>query len=119
MGMSWLLPRIVGMTRAAELMLTGRRLGAEEAERIGLVLKVVPDGKVVEAALEIAEQILRNTPFGVWMTKTTMWSNVETSSLEAAIDLEARTQILGFATQDQQEQMDAVREKRPPRYTNH
>jgi enoyl-CoA hydratase len=118
MGLGWLLPRLVGMSRAAELLLTGRRLDAAEAERIGLVLRVVPDGQVVDAAIEIAERIAANTPLGVWMTKATMWSCLETPSLEAAIDLEARTQILGTMTQDFVEQMQSSREKRPPKYGN-
>lgn len=118
MGMSYLLPRIVGFTRAAELLLTGRRLEAAEAERIGLLVRVVPDGEVVDAALGIGEQIARNTPFGVSMTKATMWSNLETTSLEAAIDLEARTQILALQTEDATEQATALRERREPRYRN-
>lgn len=118
MGLSWLLQRIVGATRAAELVLTGRRLEAKEAARIGLVLEVVPDGQVVDAALELAGRIVANTPFGTWMGKATLWSNLEVGSLEAAIDLEARTQILALSTADAGEQLQAFREKRPPRYTN-
>jgi enoyl-CoA hydratase len=118
MGLSWLLQRIVGATRAAELVLTGRRLDAHEAARIGLVLETVPDGEVVTAALSLAEQILANTPMGTWMGKATLWSNLEISSLEAAIDLEARTQILTLATEDAQEQRQAALERRPPNYTN-
>src|SRR5438094_7754551 len=76
LGLSWLLQRIVGATRAAELVLTGRRLDAVEAERIGLVLRVVPDDAVVDAAVQLAEQIVDNTPFGTWMGKSTLWSNL-------------------------------------------
>jgi len=119
MGLSWLLQRIVGATRAAELVLTGRRVDAEEAGRIGLVLEVVPDGEVVGAALALAEQIVVNSPLGTWMGKATLWSNLEIPSLEAAIDLEARTQILTLATADAREQLAAFRERRPARYTNH
>ena len=119
MGLSWLLQRIVGATRAAELVLTGRRVEADEAARIGLVLDTVPDGAVVDAALALAEQIIVNTPMGTWMGKATLWSNLEISSLEAAIDLEARTQILTLGTDDAREQLQAYREGRPARYTNH
>ena len=118
LGLSWLLQRIVGATRAAELVLTGRRLDAVEAERIGLVLRVVPDDAVVDAAVQLAEQIVDNTPFGTWMGKSTLWSNLEIGSLEAAIDLEARTQILALATEDAVEQRDAIRQRRPPKYRN-
>jgi len=119
MGLSWLLQRIVGATRAAELVLTGRRVEADEAARIGLVLETVPEGDVVNAALALAEQIIVNTPMGTWMGKATLWSNLEISSLEAAIDLEARTQILTLGTDDAREQLQAYRQGRPARYTNH
>ncbi len=119
MGLSWLLQRIVGATRAAELVLTGRRVDGDEAARIGLVLETVAEGKVVDAALALAEQIIVNTPLGTWMGKATLWSNLEISSLEAAIDLEARTQILTLATDDAREQLEAYREGRAARYTNH
>src|ERR1700692_651064 len=62
MGLSWLLQRIVGATRAAEIVLTGRRVDGDEAARIGLVLETVPDGAVVDAALALADQIIVNTP---------------------------------------------------------
>jgi enoyl-CoA hydratase len=119
MGLSWLLQRIVGATRAAELVLTGRRVDGDEAARIGLVLETVPDGQVVDAALALADQIIVNTPFGTWMGKATLWSNLEISSLTAAIDLEARTQVLTLGTEDGKEQLAAFRERRPPVYKNH
>lgn len=115
-GVSYLLPRLVGASRAFELMLTGRFVDAAEAEGIGLVLRVVPDGQAVEAALEVAEAIRANSPFGVWMTKQVMWSNLEAGSLQAAIDLENRTQILTTFTEDQREAMLAFLEKRPPEF---
>lgn len=117
-GVSYLLPRLIGASKAFELMLTGRFVDAEEAERIGLVSRVVEDASVVDAALEVAEQISANSPFGVAMTKEVMWSNLEASSLQAAIDLENRTQILTTFTEDMPEAMQAFLEKRPPRYTN-
>ena len=117
-GVSWMLPRLVGASRAFELMLTGRLIDAAEAERIGLVLEVVPDGQVVDAALELAERICANSPFGVWMTKEVMWSNLEISSLQAGIDLENRTQLLTTFSEDMQEAMAAFLEKRPPRFEN-
>lgn len=117
-GVSYLLPRLVGASKAFELMLTGRFVLADEAERIGLVSRVVPDGEVVDAALEIAEEIAANSPFGVWMTKEVMWSNLEIGSLQAAIDLENRTQILTSFTADMPEAMRAFLEKRQPEFKN-
>ncbi|HEY2427413.1 MAG TPA: enoyl-CoA hydratase-related protein [Acidimicrobiales bacterium] len=119
MGLSWLLQRIVGATRAAELVLTGRRVDGAEAERIGLVLKTVPDDELLPAAHALADEIVSNTPMGTWMGKATLWSNLEIPSLEAAIDLEARTQILTLGTEDAKEQLLAYRERRPATYTNH
>ena len=117
-GVSYLLPRLIGASKAFELMLTGRFVLADEAERIGLVSRVVPDGQVVEAALEIADQIVANSPFGVWMTKEVMWANLEISSMQAAIDLENRTQILTTFTEDMPEAMRAFLEKRAPEFKN-
>jgi enoyl-CoA hydratase len=116
-GVSYLLPRLVGASRAFELMLTGRLIDAPEADRIGLVSKVVPDGEVVDAALEIAQLIRANSPFGVWMTKEVMWSNLEAGSLQAAIDLENRTQLLASYTGDMREALAAFLEKRPPQFS--
>lgn len=117
-GVSWALPRLVGASRAHELMLTGRVFDADEAERIGLVTSVVPDDALLEAALETARLIAANSPMGVWMTKEVMWSNLETPSQMAAIDLENRTQILTSFTEDVGEGVGAFFEKRPPHYKN-
>jgi enoyl-CoA hydratase/carnithine racemase len=116
-GTSYLLPRLVGASRAFELMLTGRMVDASEADRIGLVSRVVPDGQVVDTALETAELIRANSPFGVWMTKEVMWSNLEAGSLQAAIDLENRTQLLSSHTGDMREALAAFLEKRPPNFS--
>ena len=97
-GVSWLLPRCVGMSRAFEIMLTGRMVGAAEAERIGLVSEMVDDERLLPRALEIARSIVANSAFGVWMTKRGAWANVESASLQAAIELENRTQILARTT---------------------
>jgi enoyl-CoA hydratase len=113
-GVSFLLPRLIGAARAFELMLTGRIIDAEEASRIGLVLNVVPDGGVVDAALETAALIVRNSPFGVQMTKEVMWSALEVNSLQAAIDLENRTQLLTSYTEDMREAIAAFLGKRDP-----
>ena len=112
-GVSWLLPRLIGASRAWELMLTGRIIDADEAERIGLLLKVVPDGKVLDAALETAGLIAANSPWGVRMTKEVMWSQLEVASLQAGIDLENRTQVLSTMTGDMREAILAFLEKRP------
>jgi enoyl-CoA hydratase len=116
-GVSWLLPRLIGASRAWELMLTGRVIESDEADRIGLVTRVVPDGELLDSALETAALVAANSPWGVRMTKEVAWSQLEIGSLQAGIDLENRTQILSSFTTDMQEAMAAFLEKRPPRYT--
>jgi enoyl-CoA hydratase len=117
-GVSWMLPRLIGASRAFELLLTGRLIDAAEADRIGLVTRVVSDGRVLDSALETAELIVGNSPFGVRMTKEVMWSQLEIGSLQAGIDLENRTQVLSSFTGDLTEAMAAFAEKRPPRFND-
>src|SRR3954447_22460408 len=75
MGTSWLLPRLIGASRAYELMLTGRRVGADEALRIGWVADVADN--VVARAIEGASQIAEWSPWGIRLTKQGMWSALE------------------------------------------
>lgn len=112
-GMSYLLPRLIGASRAFEILLTGRPVGAEEAARIGLVSQVVDGPALQPAAVEIADRIAANAPFAVWMSKQLMWANLD-ASFEAALALENRTQMLAFATRDREEAVRAFLEKRPP-----
>jgi enoyl-CoA hydratase len=117
LGISWILPRAIGAAHAFELILTGRELDAVEAERIGLVSRVVPDAKLLDAALDVADQICAHSPHGVAMTKRVLWSNLETGSLHAAMDLEARNQLLvRMTTQNLDEAIRARKEGRKPTY---
>jgi enoyl-CoA hydratase len=115
-GVSYLLPRLIGASRAFELILSGRRIDAAEADRIGLVSRVVADGEVVDAALEVADLIAGHSPFGVWMTKEVMWANVDAPGLDAALHLENRTQILATFVGDFAEAAQAFVEKRRPQF---
>jgi enoyl-CoA hydratase/carnithine racemase len=99
-GISYTLPRLVGASRAHDLILTARVIDAAEAERIGLVSRVVPDGEALNAALEIADTLCGYSPFGLTITKEVMWANVDAPSIETAIDLENRNQILATTTGD-------------------
>ena len=114
-GVSWLLPRCVGLSRAFEIMLTGRMVDAAEAERIGLVSETVDDERLLPRALEIARMIVANSSFGVWMTKRGTWANAESGSLAAAIELENRTQILARTTGDLQRAAQALLSRRKTR----
>lgn len=117
LGASWLLPRLVGASRAFEMILSGREIGAEEAERVGLVSRVVPDEALLDEALALAEQMCGWSPHGISMTKQVLWANLETGSLAAAIDLENRNQLLvRLTTRNLEEAIRARRERRRPRY---
>jgi enoyl-CoA hydratase len=113
-GTSYMLPRIVGVTIAAELMLTGRRVPADEATRIGLVNRVVARDDLERAALELGAQITANSEYGVYMTKLGLWANVDAPSLRHAMELENRTQVLGTFTGNMREAGQAFVEKRDP-----
>ncbi|WP_226365390.1 enoyl-CoA hydratase/isomerase family protein [Pseudonocardia sp. ICBG162] len=117
-GLSWLLPRMIGFARATDIILTGRRVDAEEAERIGLVSAVVDDEVLQEAALERARLIAGHSPFGVWMSKEVLWANQEIGSFQAAVELENRSQILTALTRDHREAVTAFLEKRPAVFRN-
>ncbi|MFC5747205.1 enoyl-CoA hydratase/isomerase family protein [Actinomadura rugatobispora] len=117
-GASWLLPRIVGFSRASEILLTGRDIDAREALEIGLASSVHEPQDLLAAAIEKAELIVSNSPMGVWMTKEVLWSNLEIPSLRAGIDLENRTQILCSLTKDHREAVSSFLEKRPAEYLN-
>ena len=113
-GVSHLLPRIVGLGIASELMLTGRRVDADEALRIGLANRVVPAEALLDASADLAAQIARNAPFGVRMTKQVLHRNVDAPSLETAIELENRTQTIATRTPDAAEALAAFLERRDP-----
>lgn len=119
LGASWILPRLVGASRAFEILLSGREVGAAEAERIGLVARTLPDAELLPACLALAGEICELSPHGVAMTKKILWSNLESGSLGQAIDLENRNQLLvRMTTPNLDEAIRARREGRKPVYTD-
>jgi enoyl-CoA hydratase len=116
-GISFHLPRLIGAARAFEVMLTGRPIKADEAERIGLVSRVVDDAELLAQALELAGQVLRNSPYSTRSTKQLMWTNLEAGSLDAALEVENRAQVLALMTEDFREATAAFMEKRAPVFT--
>jgi enoyl-CoA hydratase len=98
------------------MLLTGCKVDAREAERIGLVSRVYPDGELLDRAIEAAESMCEFSAFGLQMTKKVCWANVEASSLTAAIDLEDRNQLILGNTENLVECITARREKRKPVY---
>ena len=118
MGTSWLLPRLIGGSRAHELMLTGRRLGAEEAARIGLVAEVVDGDALLGRALEAADQIAAWSPWGIRLTKQGMWSALEIPSEQTAIEYEDRQQIMAIHGKAPAEAVSAFLQKRPAEFAD-
>jgi enoyl-CoA hydratase len=118
MGISWLLPRLIGASRSHELMLTGRRVDAEEAARIGLVADVVEQSLLLERAQESAEQIAALSPWGVRLTKQGMWSALEIPSERAAVEYEDRQQIMATFGGAVPEAIGAFLEKRPAEFAD-
>lgn len=114
MGVSYLLPRLLGIGVARELMLTGRVISAAEASRIGLVNHVVPHESLIECALELAREIAANNPYGVWQTKTGLNAALDASSLRHAKELENRIQVLSIFTGNPAEAARAHVKKQPP-----
>ncbi|MDX6295935.1 MAG: hypothetical protein QOH50_5178 [Kribbellaceae bacterium] len=114
MGTSYHLPRLVGASRAAELMLTGRSFDATEASAIGLVLGLVDGGDLLDTAVAKAREIARNSPLAVWMTKETMWQTVDAPSLRHALDIENRTQVMCTTNGDLANSFAAFREDGTP-----
>jgi len=115
-GLSYLLPRQIGASRAFDILLTGRPIEAEEAERIGLVRSVSAPEALLDDAIAHARAILANSPYSIAHTKKLMWENLDASSYQAALAAENRTQILGTMTRDYAEATAAFTEKRPPRF---
>ena len=115
LGLSYLLPRAVGSSRAAEIMLTGRDVDAEEAAAIGLVSRVVED--VVPAAVEMGRQIAGFSQPGVELTKRTLVTGLDASSLEGHMQAEGLGQLyLRILTDNFEEATRARKEKRQPRF---
>ena len=118
-GTSWLLPRIVGAGRAHELMLTSRRVDAAEAAEIGLIAAVVAAPRnSCPRSNAYWTRCCESPPMSLSLTKQAMWLALEIPSLDAAIELENRQQVLTYLTEDRDECMSAYRTGRTPHYGN-
>lgn len=110
-GITYLLPRLIGNANAFDLILTGRDIDAAEAFRMGLVSKLVSDDELAATALHYAEMMSAYTASGLRTTKEVLWHNTEVSSLETAIALEARNQNLLNYASDVREYMNNYRQR--------
>jgi enoyl-CoA hydratase len=106
-GVSYTLPRLIGASRAFDLIVTGRTIDAVEAEHLGLVTRVVPDAALHDEAIALASGIASYTAVGLRMTKEVMWANLDAPNLSAALALENRNQTIAARAPEVQAYMDA------------
>lgn len=118
LGVSWLLPRLVGAAHSNDILFTGRRVDASEALRMGLVSRVVADDSLLTEALVVAERMCGYSPYGLAMTKDVVWANLENPSLTAAMELEDRNQLMLGFTENLPEAIRAFDQGRDPNYTD-
>ncbi len=116
MGSGYLLPRLIGVSIASELLMTGRFIGAARALSTGLVSDVVEEAKLLDTALGLAADMLRGSPMGLRMTKDTLNALIDAPSLDTGLALEDRQQVLLMETADFSEAVAAFKEKRAPKY---
>ena len=115
-GGSYFLPRLIGMSRAAEILYSGKIVGGIEAEKIGLVLRVVEKENLLKVAIEKAEELLKKSPLGLRMTKQAINLSLDSPSLETILQFENSSIVLTFSSKDVNEASAAFFEKRDPKF---
>jgi enoyl-CoA hydratase/carnithine racemase len=115
MGAAWLLPRIVGLSRATEILMLGDKVSAEDALRLGLLNRVVPHADLLPEAGALARRLSEGPAFAIGMTKMLL-TQESAMSLEQAIEAEAQAQALCMQTTAFREAYQAFIEKRSPRF---
>ncbi|MCV7171661.1 enoyl-CoA hydratase [Mycobacterium manitobense] len=119
LGLSYLLPRAIGSSRAFEIMLTGRDVDSGEAERIGLVSRTVPEDELLEVCFDMAERIAAFSRPGVELTKRTLWSGLDAGSLEGHMQAEGLGQLfVRLLTANFEEAVAARAQRRPAVFTD-
>jgi enoyl-CoA hydratase/carnithine racemase len=114
MGAGYLLPRLVGLSNASEFLLSGRFIDAERALRMGLVSEIVAQDRLLDAGLELAQDMLKTAPMGLRLTKDALNVEIDAPSLEAALAIEDRQQVILLETEDHKEAVAAFLDKRAP-----
>jgi enoyl-CoA hydratase/carnithine racemase len=115
MGAAWMLPRIVGLAKASELLMTGDFVSAEEAHRIGLYNRVVPDGRALEEATALAAKLARGPSFALEITKDAL-NREAAMDLTSALEAEAQIQAALMLHPDFRESYEAFVAKRDPEF---
>ena len=115
-GGSYFLPRLIGLSRATEIMYTGRSVGAEESVKIGLALKAVEPKDLMESAMELASDMIKKSPLGLRMTKQALNLTLDSPSLETILQLENSSIVLTFSSKDVNEASAAFFGKKDPKY---
>ena len=118
MGSGYMLPRLIGLSVASELLLTGRFLDADRAKAVGLVSDVVPEDKLLETGLAFAAEMALTAPMGLRLTKQTLNALIDAPGIDAALMIEDRQQVMLLETSDHQEAVAAFRERRDPSYSD-
>jgi enoyl-CoA hydratase/carnithine racemase len=118
MGSGYLLPRLVGVSVASELLLSGNFINAERALTTGLISQIIDRNDLLESGLKLANDMLQASPMGLRMTKETLNGSLSVGSLEAGLMLEDRQQVMLLDTDDHREAVNAFKEKRKPVYKN-
>jgi enoyl-CoA hydratase/carnithine racemase len=116
MGLSYTLPRAIGLEAAMDVMLTGRSVGADEARTLGLVRRVVAHEQLMEEAIAYADQIAAQAPIAVQFAKRALARSLD-NTLQAQLEVEWPYQVAAFDTDDAREGITAFRERRPPRFS--
>lgn len=118
MGATWTLPRLIGAARAAEMLYTGRLIDGEEAARLGIASRVLPQGEVLPAAQALAREIAAAAPLAVAGVKRSL-ERSERATLEDQLSFEAEVQAACFESSDVHEGLAAARERREPKFAGH
>ena len=117
LGLSYLLPRAIGTSRAFEIMLTGRDVDASEAQRLGIVSKTVAGDALLDECFAIAERIAGFSQLGVELSKQMLWAGVDAGSLHTHMNHEGHAQLfVRMTTKNFEEAILARKEGRAPDY---
>jgi len=114
-GGSFLLPRLVGFAKAAEMIFTGEAIDPSEAERIGLINRVVPVQELIKSVKELADKLARGPSLAIGLAKEAMWRNLS-QNLDSALSFEAQSQRACLESEDHREAVKAFFEKRDPHF---